>query len=360
MMNIKTFDSGKVKMVRSEGYNYNFNKKTGYFERWGKTKEDDPLFAPFPEIMDLEISSGLCRGSCPFCYKDNGLNKKVFNMTFDTFKTIFDKLPKGLTQIAFGICDIYTNPDFFKMMEYCREHGVIPNYTTSGIDLDDEAVDKTAKLCGAVSVSIHDKEKAFDAIKKFTDAGMTQVNVHWVSMKENYEDTLAIIEELTSDSRTKNMNSLVLLGYKNKGRNNDVFHPLKDSDKFTSIIDKCKKHGLSFGFDSCSAPAYFKAIEKDPQYVDMATYGESCESTRMSLYINDHGMFFPCSFTEGEAGWKEGLDVVACEDFTKNIWNNPRTVAFRNRLVAPRASCASCPSSSFCSPCPVFDVTSCV
>ena len=41
-------------------------------------------------------------------------------MTFDEFKIIFDKMPKTLTQIAFGIMDIKTNPDFFKMMEYAN------------------------------------------------------------------------------------------------------------------------------------------------------------------------------------------------------------------------------------------------
>ena len=53
------------------------------------------------------------------CYKCNGEDgDDTHNMTFDEFKIIFHKLPKTLTQIAFGIMDIKTNPDFFKMMEY--------------------------------------------------------------------------------------------------------------------------------------------------------------------------------------------------------------------------------------------------
>jgi len=57
------------KYCRSEDYNYNFDKETGFFARWGKTKEDDPDYSPFgPEILDLEISSGGdCLGNCPFC-----------------------------------------------------------------------------------------------------------------------------------------------------------------------------------------------------------------------------------------------------------------------------------------------------
>jgi len=146
---MKVYENADMKSVRSEKYNYDFNKETGRLEAWGKTKNDIPDYAPSPEILDLEISSGKCSQACTFCYKENGSGPSL-NMTFGMFKNIFDKITskKVLTQIAFGITDIYSNPDFFKMMEYCRHNGVIPNYTTSGFDLDEEAVKKTSELCG--------------------------------------------------------------------------------------------------------------------------------------------------------------------------------------------------------------------
>jgi sulfatase maturation enzyme AslB (radical SAM superfamily) len=87
-------------------YNYKFDKITGEFRRWGKTIDDDPEYSPAgPEILDIEISSGKCSGNCKFCYKGNSVNQDAVNMTFETFKKIIDKLPKTLTQVAFGICD---------------------------------------------------------------------------------------------------------------------------------------------------------------------------------------------------------------------------------------------------------------
>lgn len=68
-----------VKIVRSKEYNYNFDKNTGFFVRWGKTKEDDPIIAPFPEILDIEVSE-VCNGvpdkngiekPCHFCSPKN-------------------------------------------------------------------------------------------------------------------------------------------------------------------------------------------------------------------------------------------------------------------------------------------------
>lgn len=108
------------------------------------------------------------------CYKGNGGNAPVHNLSFDEFKIILDKMPPLLTQIAFGIMNISTNPDFFKMMEYSRERGIIPNYTCHGLDVTDEYAKRTSELCGAVAVSVYNKEKSYDSIKKFTDNSLKQ------------------------------------------------------------------------------------------------------------------------------------------------------------------------------------------
>ncbi len=178
----------------SEDYNFKFDKKTGYFARWGKTLKDDPKVGML-EIFDLEVST-VCNGIgkeiagssgvCKHCYKSNNPNGK--NMSFDTFKEIFDKLPKTLTQIAFGIgnlhvehevdgktvVDLYGNPDLIKMFKYCREKGVIPNLTTSGYMLTDETAKTFAELCGAVAVSIYEpRDVCYNAVKKLTSAHLT-------------------------------------------------------------------------------------------------------------------------------------------------------------------------------------------
>lgn len=67
-MEINIKEDDKVKQVISKHYNFIFNKETGFFARWGETKDIDPIMAPAPEILDLEISSGgECLGNCPFC-----------------------------------------------------------------------------------------------------------------------------------------------------------------------------------------------------------------------------------------------------------------------------------------------------
>ena len=125
----KIYENEDVKACKSEYYNTIFNKNTGYFVRWGKNKEDDPQFAPFAEILDIEISTicagvsqkeGLKATPCPMCYKSNSNTGR--NMSLSTFKQILGKFGNGLTQIAFGADSRATsNPELFDMMWYTRE-----------------------------------------------------------------------------------------------------------------------------------------------------------------------------------------------------------------------------------------------
>lgn len=93
-----------IRICQNSDYNWIFDTETGKFARWGKTCDDDPIMAPMPEILDIEIST-ICHQGCKFCYKSNTSIGK--NMSLEEFKEIFAKFDtNNLTQIAFGIGDI--------------------------------------------------------------------------------------------------------------------------------------------------------------------------------------------------------------------------------------------------------------
>ena len=101
-MEYSIIDSPSRKVVRSPLYNYNFCKKTGFFARWGKTKDDDPKFSPFsPEILDIEISVNGCPNGdiCPMCYKDNS-SQPATNMILETFTSIINKFPHKIEKVS--------------------------------------------------------------------------------------------------------------------------------------------------------------------------------------------------------------------------------------------------------------------
>lgn len=340
-MRIKENKNGKVCM--STDYNFIFNKRTGFFARWGKTKEEDPQFSPFgPEILDLEISSGGdCKGRCSFCYKSNGGDEPTHNMTFKEFQIIFHKMPKTLTQIAFGIMNITTNSDFFKMMKYAKRHGVIPNYTCHGLDMTEEFAEKTAQLCGAVAVSLLNKNKTYDTIKMLTDKNMDQINIHYMLSEQTYETAFEIIDDIASDPRLKKFNAIVFLQYKCKGSGVDNFTSVLNVEKYQQLTDYCDKKGVRYGFDSCSAHIYTESIQdkEDEEKKQLEMMVEPCESGLFSSYINCRGKFFVCSFAEGEDNWKTGIDVLSCNNFLKEVWFHPRLMEWRQRLIKNDRHC---------------------
>lgn len=68
-------------MLRRHIGNYNFvgDAKTGITLRWGKTINDNPVFAPVPELADISISNHCTKG-CSFCYKNSKPNQEFMSI----------------------------------------------------------------------------------------------------------------------------------------------------------------------------------------------------------------------------------------------------------------------------------------
>lgn len=346
------FDDEDRKIFISPAYNFRFNERTGAFMRWGKDYEDSPSFCPWgPELIDLEISSGKCAGNCRFCYKENSSSLSVKNMSFETFKLIIDRLPNVVCQIAFGITGVQTNPDFIRMLKYCRKKGIVPNFTLSGVDLTNRLAEQIVKQVGGLAVSAYqtDKTVCYATVKIFTDLGVTQTNIHLLIAQENLDFVYEVLTDSKNDERLKKLNAIVFLGVKPKGRAKGHFAPLT-SAQYAQLISFCFNRKICFGFDSCSAPQFEKVIKSSSASErwkhQMLMQSESCESGLFSLYVNVKGEAFPCSFNEGEMGWEKGISVLETENFLLDVWNHPRINKWRERLLERYTwdGCRHCPT----------------
>ena len=325
--------------IKSDNFNHLFRKDNGYSVTWGKTKDDDPDYSPFgPLIADIEITT-ICHGPngipCSFCYKAN--TPKGDNMSMETFKKVLDKLPRTVGQIAFGVDATATaNPEIWDIFQHTRDNWVVPNLTVAQVS--DEVADKIASLAGACAVSLYDdKNICYDSVKKLTDRGMTQVNIHFCYNSKSIDRVPEIINDIKSDPRLSKLNAIVFLALKQKGRGKN-FQPAS-FDKFKEMVEMLLENKIQFGFDSCSANSFLRSVHDHPNYNNFLMMSEPCESTAFSSYIDVHGKFYPCSFCENIAGWEDGLDVVNCNDFLTDIWGNPKTVAFRENLLKCGRSC---------------------
>ena len=344
--------------MRSAWYNWIFNLKTGFFARWGCNKEDDPTYSPFgPEILDIEVST-ICNGPghpCKFCYKSN--TSQGENMSFETFRQIFDRITnKNLTQIAFGIGDIDSNPDLYEMFAYARGNQVIPNVTINGWRMNEYHFNMLARLCGAVAVSHYSDKECFDAVEELTSRGMEQVNIHKLLSKETLEDCHQLIDKTITDPRLKKLNAIVFLLLKPKGKRNNL-HSIDNLKDYEELFLHAQQAGVQFGMDSCSGPNLLKATEgKDLFSIESV---EPCESTLFSLYISVSGAVFPCSFTEGQPGWEKGITVLDEDSFLGGVWFNKRLIEWRKKILKSTVTCEGCQFQKGCRSCPEYDITIC-
>jgi radical SAM protein with 4Fe4S-binding SPASM domain len=353
-MKIKLTENKIWKMLRSPISNFNFNKETGFMMRWGKTHKEDAVYSPFPEILDIEITE-ICNGPngriCPACYKSNQANKGR-NMSFGTFKNIIDKMP-FLTQTALGAdAEGITNPDMFKMMQYARSKNIIPNLTIASVS--EEVAKKLAAVAGAVAVSVYKHagfDIAFDSVKRLYDAGQKNINLHYMISKKTISDAYSVVDSLKTDSRLKSVSSIVFLSLKQKGRG-EKFDTVTEAE-YKDLVMYCLNAGISFGFDSCSAPVFLESVKDHPNYTNFKQRSEDCESLLFSSYISVTGELYPCSFTENwkEGGWETGIDVTKADDFIKDVWFDPRVKEFRQTLIknTDTLGCRNCPAFVICS-----------
>ena len=331
-----------IKIFRSKNYNYNFYLDNGKFERWGETYDVDPEFSPFgPEILDIEVST-ICNGvnnkPCSFCYKSN--TGSGTNMSFDTFKDILDKFPKYdgvhlLTQVAFGIGNVDSNPDLWSMMQYCRDNNIIPNVTINGDRLTDEIVKNLVKFCGAISVSLYDdKDVCYDAVKRLSDAGCKQVNIHSMLSEETFVKTFNILNNYRSDIRLKNLNAIVMLSLKQKGRG-EKFTKLCD-ENFATLVRFATRYNIPIGFDSCGCNKLLDVAKEIGKYDEWIKFAEPCESAAFSSFIDVNGKFFPCSFADK---CTTGIDCTSINDFKTEVWDNKFTIDERKKICDNNRSC---------------------
>lgn len=352
--------------AKNNEFNMFFRKSDGFTAKWGKTFEDDPSYNPFGnEIADIEITKA-CRGirnskdgkrsPCAFCYKSNSANGTYMN--FETFKKIFDKLneSKTMTQIAFGVdaeASEDLNPDIWKIFEYTKNNGVTPNVTVA--DITPYTAEKIVSFCGACAVSAYQYNKncCYDTIKLLLDEAKRQnkkdfaVNIHIMISKETLSFVHEVIEDYQKDERIKGMNAIVFLSLKQKGRG-EYFNKISENE-FKDLVDICFKNNIKFGMDSCSANKFLKSIEEREDFDVLSSYVENCEKLLYSLYINDEGKLFPCSFMEKEGEWENGIDMLKINNFVKDVW-------YSDLVKKDREISLHCINCNGCNSCSYYDV----
>lgn len=322
---------GFISVFNDENGDY---MRTGILDEYGNDTDIEPLFADFPQLLDIGIMghcehglSGKCRESGIQCYQSGAYIDEP-NMPFEDFKTIISQCEGKTFQVALGgRGDSEMHEQFENILAVCRYYGIVPNITTSGYGLDAQKVKIIKRYCGAAAVSWYKTDYSYRAINMLIDAGVT-TNIHFVLGENSIDEAIDI---LSDNLIPKGISRLIFLLHKPAGMG-DKDRILKADDfRMKKFFDLMSDSNIAekTGFDSCLVPGI---IENCPNIMHESF--DACEAGRFSAYIGADLMMSPCSFDR-----QNKVSINLKEHTVKEAWESKEFSYFREHF---KNSCKNC------------------
>lgn len=300
-------------------YNFVADSKSGITLRWGKTLEDNPEFAPVPELADISISNHCTKG-CDFCYR-NSFDNNSF-ITIEEYEQILQELNHPLYgnvfQVALGGGEPLEHPKLYEILKITREHEIVPNFTTNGILLTDDVAKTIQDLVGAVALSLSNINELNRAKIDLLVHYKIKTNIHFLLKSDTIIQASNIVDG-KYDDLLKGVNSVIFLTYKPCGRAHENRN-LKLDKNMTAFLNSLNhiKSTISIGFDACLVPLILAKTTIKQDFID------TCEAGCFSVYIDEKMNVKPCSFSGNR-------DVYSLREFDfYEIWED-KFSSFRER-----------------------------
>jgi len=282
--------------------NVSFSRKLKSLE-WGIRQHD--LWAPFPIFAKIEITT-FCNLNCIMCAREKITNPK--HMSYDTFVDIVDRLGMGICEIwPHGFGEPLLNPDYFKMMQYLKEKGILFGLSTNGVLLNESRRKQLLEL-NPVRIRF-----SIDAGEKI-EYERIRVGANYDKVKENLIETVELRNEMYAGKSkyktpliyiyaTLNMDNLnqidKLIELKNETGADylNIMDITYNYDYGTSTKDKAirvqlKEEELDViinQYESEDILVKIKQLEK-----------RVCDSPKAQCYINIEGDVWPCTCVAGD------------------------------------------------------------
>lgn len=247
----------KIRISKDENYKGIFHEGNTFRIKLDPSK---PILSlKNPEIEDVAINN-LCNAGCPYCYtsaKKSGIN---FPDILKKANEVWDHPDKPFQIAIGGAGEATLHPDFPDFLKEVKNLDILPNYTTSGLNLTERVLQATEDFSGGVALSYHPHLSNFDiSFKKLSELrGKIKLNIHVIVGQEG---SLESLEDLYK-KYSKNLDYIVLLPYQPVGRAKEV--PLD----FKSLFEWVTKVG--FGKFALGA-LFYEYLLKNP-INDIETY----------------------------------------------------------------------------------------
>jgi len=272
-MNIPGF---KIREFKDRNYRAIFNETTGQTIRiaFDKTKDIEPL--EYPELTDISFGT-ICKANCPFCYTSaikNGVNYPNLVEKIDAWYGVMTENQRPFQVAIGGGGEPTMHPEFPAAVQRFRELGIMPNYTTNAMHLDETVLDATVKYCGGVAISCHPHlDKIWKkGVTTLTDKKI-RTNLHIIVGEPGTTERFWEIYEEFKDK----IEYFVLLPYQAVGRGKPVNVEPEWTKLFDTLLDR-NLHNIAFG--ALFYPFILKHKDKYGKF-DLSLY----EPETMSGYV---------------------------------------------------------------------------
>lgn len=313
--------------------------RTGIIDEHGADTGVDPFMGSFPQLIDVGIMGhcehgkrGLCLKAGIGCYQ-SGPTTEQPNMTVEDFRWIAEQCEGKVLQFALGgRGDPDQHQDFERILHISREHGIVPNFTTSGLGMTPDIASLCKKHCGAVAVSWYRSAHTLAAIDMLLQANV-RTNIHYVLGKNSIDEA---IERLRSNDFPSGINAVVFLLHKPVGlgtRENML--DMSDPRLANFFAEFERPHPFKVGLDSCTVPGVLSFCSG----IALESL-DTCEAGRFSCYIGPDLLITPCSFDQANR-----FTVQLRPTTIQEAWDGEVFEQFRSRM---RNACPSCPKRDLC------------
>ena len=323
-----------------------FNEKNGTLIR-SDVEGKDPSMRSFPELLDVGImghcENGVyCKKAGIDCYQKGN---SVFNphMSAKQFENIAKQASGKTFQIALGGAgDPNKHPEFEQILRLCRYYKIVPNMTTSGMNMSHKEIVLMKKYCGAVAVSwysrlgngVETNLRTLEAVEKLVNYGCT-TNIHYVISNDTIDEA---IYRLQNNLFPQGINAVIFILYKPVGdgiEEKTLRHSDTRLDAFLKLATE-QHHPYSIGFDTCFTPAIVTKAKQVPNVCI-----DSCEAATFSMYIDSQMNCYPCSF----GVWNKKISECLISKSIEDIWNGTIFKQFRRKSAL---HCMACEQYHLC------------